>query len=234
MPTKSQVQGMIANAKGHDKWNEKGDSVELPKKLADNLRFAVRDDSGRNRSTMTDYCIARRRNDKRLNYGFVKGNDLLEKEYMIDASYKIYLEGEHEYVKDVAYDLLNSKRQLYFGRRCCVLEDNIAWDNENKRPSIIENTRIENLIFTDGDKCVVSRPHIIECGKGEDKEWASYKTKSLCNDAKAIIDKELNAKWKADFTILKRTVALRFGYQEWGDLSVYSVKLSKYGDMEEV
>ena len=228
MPTKSQVQGMIANAMGHDKWDE--EQANLPKEIADNLRFAVRDDSKRNRYTMTDYCIARRRNDK----GEIEDNDIIKKDYVIQASYKVYLEGEHDYVKKVACALLDSKRQLYLGRKCCVLENNIAWDRENHRPSIIENTRIENIIFTDDDKCVVSRPHIIECGKGEDKAWASYMTKSLCDDAKSIIDNALNTRWQPQFSIVRKTVALRFGYQEWSDLISYSVKTLKYGDMEEV
>lgn len=221
LPTKSQVQGMLANAMGHDKWSTDRISVGLAEELASNIRFAVRDDSKYNCYRMTDFCIARREN---------KDNDILYKEYLVQPSYTVFLEGESSYIKNIARFLSQPRRQLYIGRKCCTLEKPVAWDEKNKCPNIIENSRIESLIFKDYVTFKNLPPHIIECNKN----WANFKRKSLSKEATSLLDTALTARWKPVFGIQPKSVALQFGNQIWGDLLYYSVKLLKYGDMEEV
>lgn len=223
LPTKSMVIGMILNALGHDKYSDDPDSKCLPEVWSNKLRFATKKLYKRDAYKKTDFCIARR-NDKN------KGNDVIKKDYIINGKYHVYLEGDNADIVYIAKALLNPKRQLYLGRKCCVLQDSLCWDKREIKPTITENVRIEDVIFKDVNLTKPFPTHLIEGG-----DLALYKKKTLSEDGKHCLDIVLGCNmWKPTFFIKKKTTPLQFDKQLWGDMLCYSITYMKYNDLEEI
>ena len=223
MPTKSMVIGMILNAMGHDKNADDAESKRMPKEWSDKLRFAVMQSGRKEPQKMTDFCIARRNDNK--------GNDLIHKDYVIDSKYRIFLEGDDKDIELVAKALLVPKRQLYIGRKCCSLQNPLCWDKD--KPSITQNARIEEVMFDGISKNLFRNmfpTHIIECGN-----VASYNKRSISDEIKQIINNCVGKnKWTPTFFTREKTSPIRFGNSFWSDLFCYKVTYQRYGDLEEI
>lgn len=232
MPTKSQVQGLILNSQNHDKFKEfeelKKDTkaIYMPEELANKIRFAVRDDSTRSHSLLKDFCTAHR-TKKDI-------TDCIVKVYHVNASFKVFLEGEYSDLEKIAKYLNLTKRLLYIGRLCCSIKEPIAWDFIENYHTIKKNTCIEDVIFMDGDKCVIDHPHMIECS------FPEYKSHKVSDERKSLIEKSIKEATQNSLTIAcvprvsRNTVATCFHPRKFRDLYYYSVSAVRNIDLREI
>lgn len=213
MPTKSQVIGMILNAMGHDYTNTDKESIYLPKTWSDKLRFGVCKYYSRDEYKLTDFCTAQRHNGDT--------DDLIKKEYMINSRYDVFLEGDAKDLEEIESYLFFSKNSYFIGKRCCMINDYIFWDNNKNEPNISYDTTIEEKLFKsvkDTNRCP---ENLIEC-----ENLINYINRSLPEKTTELLNSLLDkGSYIPCFFIKEKTNPIRFGkHRKYKDLFCYSVE----------